>query len=147
MGYTHYFEMNHTADPAAFATLAADARRIVAEATDRGIALGDAFGNPGSSPLITDSEIRFNGIEPDNYETFSLAATDSGFNFCKTGPRPYDAAVCAVLIRAKVHLGDAIRVSSDGEWSWWTDGAALCQDLFGEAVCPFDLERSIELER
>lgn len=42
----------------------------------------------------------------------------------KTGRRPYDLAVCSILIRAKVHYGESIEVRSDGDWEHeWQRGA------------------------
>lgn len=41
------------------------------------------------------------------------------FNFCKTARKPYDFFVCAVLILAKIHFGDRIKVSTDGTLEDW----------------------------
>lgn len=50
---------------------------------------------------------------------------------CKTAYRPYDLAVTAFLIIAKHYLGEAIRVSSDGEMKDWWDAATMCQNALG----------------
>lgn len=73
------------------------------------------------------------------------------FSSCKTARKSYDLAVCAVLIRAKVHYGDAVWISSDGTWEGeWCAGYQadsnsvhpsardLCLDLFGEADNPLE---------
>ncbi len=53
------------------------------------------------------------------------------FDFCKTAYKPYDLAVIAALTIAKHHLGDSIKVSSDGDTDQWTDGLWLCQQVLG----------------
>lgn len=53
------------------------------------------------------------------------------FDFCKTAYKPYDLAVTAFLIIAKHHLGDEIRVSSDGDRDQWQDTMRLCETVLG----------------
>jgi hypothetical protein len=53
------------------------------------------------------------------------------FAFTKTAYRPYDLAVNAFLVIAKHHLGDKIRVSSDGEIANWVEGIELCRIYLG----------------
>jgi hypothetical protein len=53
------------------------------------------------------------------------------FDCTKTAFRPYDIAVTAFLVIAKHHLGDHIKVSSDGEDGHWFDGKMLCQMVLG----------------
>lgn len=53
------------------------------------------------------------------------------FDCCKTAYRPYDIAVTAFLIIAKMRLGRKIVVSSDGEIQHWFEGAFLCQSALG----------------
>lgn len=52
-------------------------------------------------------------------------------DFCKTAFKPYDLAVITFLIIAKHHLGDALKVASDGEDQHWFDGKMLCQIVLG----------------
>jgi hypothetical protein len=142
MGYTHYWELNDAKPDDAFARLLFDTKVIIDEAGQRGIKIADGVGTPGTKPELSEGRIIFNGEQPDDYETFFLTQKGCGcdvkyhhFNFCKTAHRPYDAVVCAVLIRAKVHYGAGIQVSSDGDWDPdWVEAAKLCIDLFGEAV-------------
>jgi hypothetical protein len=70
------------------------------------------------------------------------------FESVSTRYEPYDAVVAAVLIRAKVHYGDALRVCSDGHWAVeWAVGCCaslpgpsdLCVEVFGSAEDPFEL--------
>lgn len=137
MGYTHYFTLKGSV-VARFPDLAADAVHLFNTATAQGIALAGPLGT--GLPDVSDQTIRFNGAEPRNYETFSLRASDTDFNFCKTGPQPYDAVVAALLIRAKHLLGETIEISSDGTWDEWADGRALYEKAFAEApICPWEL--------
>jgi hypothetical protein len=70
-----------------------------------------------------------------SYETFRLrrSCTDVRrisqrryFDWCKTGFRPYDLAVQCVLLIAKHHLRDRIRVTTDGTDFHWNDARLLC---------------------
>ena len=53
------------------------------------------------------------------------------FACCKTAFRPYDLAVTAFLVIAKHHLGDQIRVTSDGGPQQWFDAKLLCSMVLG----------------
>jgi hypothetical protein len=75
-----------------------------------------------------------------DYETFvfernetATRTDDDGriFNFCKTAFRPYDIAVTAALLIAKRHLGNKIKVSTDGTDANWFDAKMLCQTVLG----------------
>lgn len=99
------------------------------------IVLGNGMGDKGSKMEITNDEILFNGLGELGHETFLLERKtqteftrhdgskytneprENGkyFNFCKTARKPYDLAVCAILIIAKQHLNDHIIIHSDGE--------------------------------
>ena len=78
---------------------------------------------------ITDNEIRYDG----GHETFVLERKpiqsswrkdeDMVFNFCKTARKEYDGLVTATLLLAKHHLGDEIKISSDGDEQEWAEGA------------------------
>ena len=87
----------------------------------------ETWGNP---PIVDFNQIRFNGLK-DRCETFILdresyarnyenaASYPYGFSFCKTRQRPYDLAVCAVLIIANNHAPDGWAIGSDGDVSDW----------------------------
>ena len=49
------------------------------------------------------------------------------FSSCKTGFRPYDIVVMAVLSIAKYHLQDLIRIKSDGKFEYWQDVIILLE--------------------
>ena len=65
------------------------------------------------------------------------------FGFCKTAYKPYDLLVTACLIVAKHHLGNGIRVSSDGESRDWEDARRLCQQVLGYGS-EFQLNEDVE---
>jgi hypothetical protein len=70
-------------------------------------------------PVICKNLIRFNGIGDDAYETFyqsykSRENSQGGMGFCKTAHKPYDMAVCEVLLILKYHYPEEFELSSDG---------------------------------
>jgi hypothetical protein len=61
------------------------------------------------------------------------------WSFCKTARKPYDAAVGATLIRAKLILGSAVDIGSDGnfddvseDYGCWEKCRALYRIVFDE---------------
>lgn len=148
MGYTHYwYRKDGVEDRQAFRELGTDAKRIIAEAERRGIHLGDAFGE--NEPEFTELRFALNGVGDEAHETFSWPSVENRaewdtsddewvFSCTKTAYKPYDAVVCAILIRAKRIYGDGLRVLSDGTWEYWAEGRALYEAVFGmEAPKPF----------
>ncbi len=134
MGYTHYFsKVNSTTDEALrFEMFARGARTIIEYATKYDdIALAGWDGEVEGAWEITDEVVRFNGLGADSHETFSWNADASGFNFCKTAYKPYDAVVTACLIHLKDIYGEAVSIGSDGDWSEWSDGARLYRNATG----------------
>ena len=122
MGYTHYYTV---ADPRAdmkVPEIADDVESIIMASE---IQIGDWNGEPNSEPLLGPDEINFNAMQPEDFQNFRYppqftrnyqTGIEEGFNFCKTGRMPYDPVVCATLIAIKHHLGDHVRVSSDGDF-------------------------------
>ncbi len=82
-----------------------------------------------NEPIITENMIRYDG----DHETFVLERKPKQhswrkdealvFNFCKTARKEYDGLVTATLLLAKHHLGDEIKISSDGGAKEWAEGA------------------------
>ncbi|MFF4924338.1 hypothetical protein ACFY4B_27450 [Kitasatospora sp. NPDC001261] len=145
MGYTHYWSYTPQAEGfrAAWLQLQLDAAAIIdfVQRQDVQLAGGDGTG----APRIDDGAIRFNGrqADGDDYETFSIDLNphrprereESGFfwEFCKTGERPYDMAVTAVLLRAHTLAPDFFAIQSDGDWdSDWLEARAIHRILFGD---------------
>lgn len=134
MGYTHYY----TGVKALTQPFIDDVERILAQAKSDGLVIRDGVGI--GEPEISLDRIVLNGeaATDQDYETF-LVTELSGFSFCKTARRPYDAVVTAILIALKVH-GLVESVDSDGDWEdEWTVGAALYSQATGNrAVDPID---------
>ena len=83
--------------------------------------------------------IRLNGLYED-HEPFELTPAPGQSDFCKTARKPYDETVTAILIRAKVRAGSAIKIRSDGDWSDWRAGRDLVERVWpkDKAACPFE---------
>lgn len=135
MGYTHYWELNHTGDEERYQNALKDIRKLI-----RGFIAQDerllAAGNGQGEPLIS-AEICINGRGPNAHETFYLPKTlkeAEEFGFCKTNMKPYDLVVtaCLAVLAARCH-GDA-KVSSDGEERDWEWGAKMATDILKEYI-------------
>lgn len=135
MGYTHYFsKVGVTKDDALrFEMFANGARTIIEYATTQDkIQIADGMGDNLGKWEATKEMVRFNGYGSDSHETFYWASDASGFNFCKTAYKPYDAVVTACLMHLKECYGDAVSIGSDGSWSGdWQDGARLYRNALG----------------
>lgn len=121
MGYTHYWTIKEPISADAFAKLQEGIKAITKTANEAGISISNES---------TDGTIGFNGAGRDAHETFVIQLGDTGFNFCKTAAKPYDAVVTASLIHAKKIFGDAIEISSDGSWLDWQGGRLLYETVF-----------------
>jgi len=64
--------------------------------------------------------IRFNGVESQAHETFLVERFSREFEFCKTNRKPYDLAVCSVLILVSLYA-EGGEISSDGLGETYTD--------------------------
>lgn len=128
MGYTHYFKMLDNATPEMYKAFSDEAHEILRTAEiNKGIQLADGMGEELTAWQADDERVMFNGFGDDAHETFLWTPNSTGFNFCKTAQKPYDVVVVAVLIALGRAYGDAVEISSDGEYADWTDGAALYQ--------------------
>lgn len=125
MGYTHYWD-HPDITPAEWHVLMADVRLIV-RASDVPLA-----GPMGTGILeITPAEIAFNGVDPDDYESFVLTPESTDFDFCKTARRPYDAVVGAVLLVAYATVtGFSVRSDGDIAGDDWADARDLYRRAF-----------------
>ena len=64
---------------------------------------------------VSDTLVRFNGVDEDSHETFYFSINKGGFNFCKTNLKPYDEIVCGCLYIAELIFGDDIKISGDSD--------------------------------
>ncbi len=128
MGYTHYWTIKEELTQEQFASWVEGVKVIVETAIEAGIPLGNGIGE--DAPEISENLVAFNGVGNDGHETFGIALGDSDFDFCKTAEKPYDSAVTASLIHAKKIFGDAIEITSDGNWNDWEGGRLLYETVF-----------------
>jgi hypothetical protein len=138
MGYTHYWRRPATLPRVQFATWASDVGLILRSCDAK---IVDYSGDPGTTPEVTPEFVSFNGEGNDGYESFLIERIIEAplKEFCKTGRdegRPYDEAVTACLIRLAHHMGDRVKVESDGSKQDWAKGLTLCRTLFGGAKLP-----------
>ncbi|MET8149119.1 hypothetical protein ACIBSW_39695 [Actinoplanes sp. NPDC049668] len=136
MAYTHYWSVpiTHPDYRAAWPRLVGDTARIIDAVRRHGIVIAGphGFGRPILNPAC---DIAFNGDATSDLDgdTFVLPAPPPAAeptpwlaNFCKTSRKPYDAAVTAVLLRARLLLPEVFILSSDGTWNrQWRLGARL----------------------
>ena len=114
MGYTHYWEPTTSTEEKTWERFT----RIVGQIKDKaGVELED--NSEGECVFL-------NGVGEDAHETFAVGRETTGFNFCKTARKPYDAVVVGCLEAAK-RLG-MFDWSSDGSGDEHADGIALCEE-------------------
>lgn len=150
MGYSHYWYRPHGHENREmFRELGTDAKRIITTAREReGI---DVAGWDGTGePEFAEQSFRLNGCDPEACETFVWESRAWGwheendptaFGCVKTNRHPYDAVVCAILIRAKLIYGDFVKVSSDGSWDTeWIPGRRLYLATF-DTLAPWAFDQ------
>lgn len=141
MGYTHYFRQQRRATTEEWAAICADFKKLFAAAllTNTPMEIQREDDND-DEPLISTNEIIFNGIEDNGHETMVLDRNGSGFQFCKTARKPYDRAVCCLLMIAHKHAPDVWQTSSDGGIREWGPHMKWLNSLgMGEFTVPWDL--------
>ena len=127
MGYTHYWFLESDIPAQAWTRILKDTQRLISR-----------FVDPLSDVTADGDDIVLNGAEPSGYETFWLArkAGQQGFA-CKTGHRPYDKLVCAILSVANEQF-PPLSVSSDAmmgsEPNGWPDACAWASDVLGRQI-------------
>ncbi|WP_053958358.1 hypothetical protein [Sulfobacillus thermosulfidooxidans] len=139
MGYTHYWDRPPSIDPVAYGHMITDAQRILAACVAQGIAVAGWDGT--GSLTCTPDELAFNGNREagEHDETFRFdRESPDPFSCCKTGHRPYDLAVTAMLVAIKHHIPE-VHVHSDGTSSDWDAARNLCQ-----AVCGYGADFALD---
>jgi len=146
MGYTHYWYRDEKLDKEKFAKASKDCKLVTDYLRSKGIQIQFESDEP-DPPVFSDELIRFNGQDEEGHETFYIAQEfdesyrqpdDDGklFAFCKTAYKPYDTAVIACLIVLKHHLGESIRLSSDGDKNEWQAGLEAVQSVLNYGEIP-----------
>lgn len=110
MGHTNYWKHRGFTD-SQWNELTSEADRIIRSAD---VPLAGSYGVKGTSPVINEKEIKFNGVEEDSCETFRLTKQAQEFEFCKTRQRPYDSVVVAIM-RWAASVNPNFEPSSDGD--------------------------------
>jgi hypothetical protein len=136
LGFTHYFEIVNKkgmtqVNEMKYSKAILDCQRIVRHYYKEN---GGLSGYTAHSPIGAYGGLKVNGKGNDAHEDFTMRehfAENEGFNFCKTARKPYDMVVVACLAVLAHRLGDAFKVSSDGEANEWTEGVRLARDVTG----------------
>lgn len=145
MGYTHYWRKTPTLPRSKWGNFENDVTELLYDAPS---IVCEEYDNPNSLAVVNDDVVKFNGRDKDGHETFYFEreqvlrerdrADEHGryFNFCKTAQKHYDIYVVAVLELAKLHFGEAIEVSSDGDKEELKAGIELAKEYYN---CGFDI--------
>lgn len=133
MGYTHYFKQNKPVSDEQWNAFEKDAKVVIDHVQNKlGIVL---ISNDSNGVIINNERINLNGDESRDldHETFFLEKDYKEFNFCKTARKPYDLAVCSLLLLAHEHMNGHHDIGSDGNFDEWQDAMELNAKLFGYA--------------
>jgi hypothetical protein len=157
VAYTHYWHHARDVAPGEWANILADFRTLIHNLPEFSTSAGDHFacrrlrlaapdGRPRSQPQLSSERIAFNGVayarhdlshEPMILERARASESDPGeppehpFRFCKTARKPYDLAVCALLIVVERRTTGAYLIESDGDVGDWRPALAWVDDLLG----------------
>jgi hypothetical protein len=157
MGYTHYWYQHKDFTTEQWSNIQKDVLDIIVKYCDKNhVALTEEYDSPmlvcgPTPPIASKAMIRFNGWREEGHETFMLEkkmpmpripGRNYHFNFCKTARKPYDIAVCLVLLICATHAPDVLSISSDGSWEEdWTEARKVYKQLFNrETDCIFQTE-------
>lgn len=89
---------------------------------------GSAFGGESGDPFIMERRASSGIVVLAGPGTAGLAVRR-----CDTGGHPYDIAVCALLLVARCHLGDAMRLgTSGGLREGWRAAASVVREALGD---------------
>jgi hypothetical protein len=141
MGYTHYWTSNGSHDPlppSALDTI----KEVLQPAYQAGIIQREF--DDSRPPLITATEIRFNGVGEQGHETFCFDSRDDSLHgFCKTAQKPYDELVMKVLL-ILAYYRPGLTLNSDGFFAQeWLEAI----EWFNEVVDRAYVEQRIHFPR
>lgn len=148
MGYTHYFTLKKTVSNQQWDNFKKDANIIIEHIQNHmGIVLKT---NDNNGIILNNERLNLNGDDTCDldYETFLLDKYYPHFNFCKTGQRPYDLAVCSLLLLAHEHMPYHYDISSDGGFEDWKDAMKLNAEILGHGYkLPEGIDSSEDLRK
>jgi hypothetical protein len=124
MGYTHHWSNSKAIDDSEWDAITTAARKILRVAQDDlGIALSEEY-DVNRMPVVTETEIRFNGYADEGHETFMITREPDEYSFCKTARKPYDTVVIAMLQLLGVYAS-GFDWRSEGDRADHAEGLAL----------------------
>jgi hypothetical protein len=133
MGWTHYWQREIELPAKSFADATTDCRKLFELLKTP---LGDVKGK--GEPVLAEDKIMFNGINGHSCEPFIINRIQPPRpgrsivrGYCKTEHLPYDLCVQCTLIILKHHLGDAIKITSDGTDYDWEEARKACTKYLG----------------
>lgn len=133
MGWTHYWERPTELQEQAFSRAVLDLQTL-AGVCPNGVSGFDGTGEP----VFEADHVVFNGQSPKACEPFEISRVefdrrgrDTVFSYCKTERLPYDIMVQGALIVFRHHLGQSIRVTSDGDDAVWQPAREFVQNALG----------------
>lgn len=135
MGYTHYIKPKR-AYKEDRSELVRDIEAVYAQALVAGIELAEEYDIPDNQPVVTNKEIRFNGVGDIGHETFhvDMDTDNDGFLFCKTARKPYDAVVVAVMVLLHHHDPDWAEFVTDGDRDDMVKGIDLAREAISKTT-------------
>lgn len=129
MGYTHYWTIDLPIPWESWEAIVTDARKLFASTAQP---IQFEYDN-ASAPVADDARIRFNGRGDNGYETFVFDRYGEQQS-CKTGGRPYDVVVCAVLAAVHDRAPKSVTVESDGDANDWAPALAWGSLVLGRTL-------------
>lgn len=134
MGYTHYFKNKKSINEDDWNQLC-DSFQQILDALPANIQVGaGGLGEEPKNKIINyrSGEICFNGKGSQSHETMLIhqKKQKESFNFCKTAHKPYDLAVCSLLILIENIAPYSHEISSDGDLLDWKEAHRLCCNTF-----------------
>ena len=115
MGYTHYWKKLKFSE-SGWKALCDSTRKMIEYLPSNVQIVND---HPIHEHIVG-AVIRFNGVGSQAHETFLVERLSREFEFCKTNRKPYDLAVCGVLILVSLYAEEG-EISSDGLGGTYTD--------------------------
>ena len=139
MGYTHYYRQQRDYTEQEWDRLIEATKKIFAYCEQNGIILENdsPLSERGIAPIADENMIWFNGQESSglSHESFVLSQTKGDdFSFCKTAQKPYDNAVCMVLLSSHSIAPEVLEISSDGEFEEWKPIIDDWENLFNDSI-------------
>ncbi len=156
MGYTHYWHVTEPGiSPSSWDAITKDVKHLFANLPEHSASGGGlfaeaplglvrAYDRPSVGPEVSENLIAFNGktfSKNLGHEDFRLERQAS-HESCKTARKPYDLAVCAVLMVALRHAPEQVRLSlDDGYVPDWQPALDWVTEVLGPG---YDLPRVVK---